>query len=98
MNLLLWNDGNLHFPNVREYFKVIDNRTDIAIIDPEIVRELRNVDRRKKVSADRIYRNGIMVPVFPDLDENGNLTTNLYEWTGLYDPDGLGIMAEPLYR
>jgi len=108
-----WKIGALHrsherknFSDFKDYFSVIENKTFVVIIDAEVARKMYN---NEYVAQEEVYghavqvymdkmealeNSGVIVQMFPD--EVG-IKESLYEWKGNYDPDALGILADPSY-
>lgn len=100
---LLELEKGYRFPEVKRLYRVIEDNTLLALVDPELVERIENYDKvrfSEIVQASiRVRRNandiGVMRKVL-GRDE-------LWAWTGEYDPHFLGFMAsrqlvERIYR
>ncbi len=81
------------FPDVAALYKVIDSDTCTVVVDPELVRRLKNY---KKVSWQELVRGSVQIWArkVQDLEIRCfDHNDELYYWTAPYDPDFLGYMA-----
>lgn len=81
------------YPGVAKKGKVIDEDTVLCIVDPELRGRL---EQRESIDHQALLRGSVQIrrSLGPSHREPLPGRTEIYAWTGRYDPEFLGIMAE----
>jgi len=92
-NCLLDSERACRYPRVQDEFRVIDTDTRLVLIDPEIAHAVAN---GAKVRFSKIVQASVQVfaSKIGKLPCEAIGPSDIYRWTGEYDPSFLGYMAD----